>query len=383
MKQTPMKRTPAPRITAILTLLIAVSLLAVPALADGGISSTVPHAFYGQVHDADGSNAPAGSIIVASVAGTPAGTITVNTPGQYGTEYEGGNKLLVWDSAISPGNTIAFYIDGVRAVESAAYESFGLTNLTLTASAPLPKERPGESTTRPVNATGGQPVTVDGGAASVDLTTKGDYQGETLVFTLFTEAPDDQAIPPGNDEIGRFAEITSTITNDNIQKVRVTLHYTDADVAGIDETSIRVYWWSTANSTWVQLSGGVDTAANFAWGETDHFSTFALLGVTPKPAPIGGGGGGGGPSSGFFFPPTSNVTPTITGEETPAPANATETSATATPAVTGAPGTAPGVEATQGEPGAAAAGDLPMAAIAMVFGTIVIVAAGFLLLRRR
>lgn len=375
-----MKRTPA----TILTLLIAVSLLAVPALADGGVPSTVPHTFYGQVYDIDGSKAPAGSIVVAAVAGAPAGTITVAPAGQYGKDYTDGDadKLGVWHSAIQSGDTIAFYLDGVRATETAIYESGGLTNLTLTASAPLPKERPKESTTRPVDATGGEPVTVDGGNASVVLTTKGDFQGETLVFTLFTAPPDDQSIPPGNKDIGRFAEITSTITNDNIQTVRVTLHYTGADVAGIDEASIRVYWWSANNSTWVQLPGGVDAAANFAWGETDHFSTFGLFGVTVKPSPTGKGGGGGGGGGDVFIEPTANVTPAMTGEETPTPAGATETSA-ATAAMTGAPGATAGAEVTQDGPGAAAAGDLPTVAIVAAAGIVVVAAAGFLLLRRR
>mgnify|MGYP000866492711 CR=1 FL=1 len=371
-----MKRTPA----TILTLLIAVSLLAVPALADGGVPSTVPHTFYGQVYDIDGSKAPAGSIVVAAVAGAPAGTITVAPAGQYGKDYTDGDadKLGVWHSAIQPGDTIAFYIDGVRAAETAVYESGGLTNLTLTASAALPKKQPGESTTRPVNTTAGQPVTVNAGNASVDLTATGNFQGETLVFTLFTVPPDDQAIPPGNDEIGRFAEITSTITNDNLERVRVTLHYTDADVAGIDESSIRVYWWSTENSTWVQLEGGVDTAANFAWGETNHFSTFALLGVTPpKPSPTGGGPGGG-----VFVVPTSSVTPTTTGEGIPAPADTTGTPAV-TPTMTGASGAPTGAGATQSEAEAGTTGDLPVVAVAMILGTVAVIAAGFLLLRRR
>lgn len=376
-----MKRTPATRTIPLLTLLIAVSLLAVPALAGDSTPSMIPHFFYGQVYDVDGKDAPAGSIVVASVAGSPAGTITVAPAGRYGTDYGDGDKLLVWTPAMRPGDTIVFYIDGVRATETAIYESGGLTNLTLTASAPLPKERPKESTTRPVDATGGEPVTVDGGNASVVLTTKGDFQGEALVFTLFTAPPDGQANPSGHDGIGRFAGITSTITNDNIQKVRVTLHYTDADVAGIDETSIRVYWWSANNSTWVQLPGGVDAAANFAWGETDHFSTFGLFGVTVKPSPTGKGGGGGGGGGGVFIEPTANVTPAATGEETPTPAGAMETSA-ATPAMTGAPGATAGAEATEGRPGAAAAGDLPTVAF-VAAGIVVVVAAGFLLLRRR
>ena len=372
-----MKRRPATRITAILTLLITASLLAVPALADESAPSTIPHFFYGQVYNVDGSNAPAGAIIIASVAGNPAGTIVVTPAGQYGTDYRDGDKLLVWTPAMQPGDAIAFYIDGVGAGETATYESGGLTNLTLTASAALPKERPGESTTRPVNTTGGQPATIDAGNASVILTTVGDYQGETLSFALFTRPPDDQPIPPGTGTIGRFADITSSIGNDNIQKVRVTFHYTDADVAEIDETSIRVYWWSTASNAWVQLPGGVDIDANIAWGETDHFSTFGLFGATVKPSPTSSPPPSGG--GGVIVMPTPDVTPTVTGEETPLPV---ETSP-ATPAVTGTPGVTAGAETPGGEPGATATGDLPMAAIAMVFGTVVIVAAGYLLLRRR
>ena len=373
-----MKRTAA----TILTLLIAVSLLAVPALAGDGAPSTIPHVFYGQVYNVDGSNAPAGSIIVASAAGNPVGTTTVATAGRYGVGPHDGDatKFAVWDPILRPGDAITFYIDGVRAVEPAAYESGGFTNLTLTASSALPKERPGESTTRPVNTTGGEPTTIDAGNASVILTTVGDYQGETLSFALFTRPPDDQPIPPGTGGIGRFVDITSSIGNDNIQKVRVALHYTDADAAGIDETSIRVYWWSTASNAWVQLPGGVDIDANIAWGETDHFSTFGLFGVTVKPSPTGGGGGGGSPGGGgVVVAPTPDVTPAVTGEETPLPV---ETSP-ATPAVTGTPGVTAGAETPGGEPGTTATGDLPMAAIAMVFGTVVIVAAGYLLLRRR
>jgi hypothetical protein len=366
-----MTRIPAHAIIA--ALIIAASLLVAPALASEGAPSTIPHAFYGQVYGPDGSNAPAGSIIVASVAGNEAGTILVGPAGAYGTAYGGGAKLVVWTPALQPGENITFYIDGVRAAESALFESGGVTNLTLTASAALPKERPGESTTRPVNATGGQSVIVDGGGASAVLTTTGDFQGETIVFTLFTSSPDDQPVPPGTRDVGRFAEITSTIGNDNIQKVIVRVHYTDADVVGIDESSIRVYWWSTTGA-WEQLPGGVDTGANVAWGETDHFSTFGLFGAAPKPSPGGGGSGGAVP----VVTPDTTVTPveTTAVEATPAQVDAPETGAPLA-AVTGTPGAAAPAE---DEPVAGAAEPLPVAAVVLI--VVAIGAAGFLLLRR-
>jgi len=166
-----------------------------------------------------------------------------------------------------------------------------------------------------------------------------------------------------------FAEITSTIGNDNIQKVIVRVHYTDADVVGIDESSIRVYWWSTTGA-WEQLPGGVDTGANVAWGETDHFSTFGLFGAAPKPSP----GGGGDP----IVTPTSMVTPVETTpvETTPALVETPETGAPLA-AVTGTPGAAAPAE---DEPVAGAAEPLPVAAVVLI--VVAIAAAGFLLLRR-
>jgi len=362
-----MTRIPAHAIIA--ALIIAASLLVAPALASEGAPSTIPHAFYGQVYGPDGSNAPAGSIIVASVAGNEVGTILVGPAGAYGTAYGGGAKLVVWTPALQPGENITFYIDGVRAEESALFESGGVTNLTLRASAALPKERPIESTTRPVNATGGQPVTLDGGGASAVLTTTGDFRNETIVFTLFTVSPDDQPVPPGARDVGRFAEITSTIGNDNIQTVIVRVHYTDADVVGIDESSIRVYWWNTTLSAWEQLPGGVDTGANVAWGETDHFSTFGLFGAAPA-----SGGGDGDP----IVTPTPTVTPVETTpvETTPALTDVPETGAPVA-AVTGTPGAAAPAE---DEPVAGAAEPLPVAAVVLI--VVAIAVAGFLLLRR-
>ena len=104
-----------------------------------------------------------------------------------------------------------------------------------------------------------------------------------------------------------------------------------------DPATLQVMWYNPGTGEWQEVPATVDPATRTVTAQVSHFSLFALTWAAASPAEG------------------------------------------ATPAMTGAPG----AEVTQGEPGAAATGDLPLAAIAMIFGTVVIIAAGFLLLRRR
>jgi len=373
-----MKRRPAARTTAIITLLIAVSLLAVPALADDGDPSTIPHFFYGQVHDADGKDAPAGSIIVASVTGNPAGTITVTTAGRYGTDYGDGDKLLVWTPTVQPGDTIVFHIDGVLAVESAVYESGGVTNLTLTASAPIPTPTPtptgggggggGGSHPTPISTSTPSVPAAPVGQVSLPLSATGEVSESVTVRTgdnvgsltigEGTRARDADGDPLGEVTIARadaaavppsppgtalgFALTCGPAGATFDPPITLTYTLSEEEWEGVsDPTTLQVMWYNPGTGEWQEVPATVDPATRTVTAQVSHFSLFTLTWVAAPPAE------------------------------------------TATPAVTGAPGTVPGAEVTKGEPGAAAAGDLPLAAIAMVAGTIVILAAGFLLLRRR
>ncbi|WP_332449832.1 hypothetical protein [Methanoculleus sp.] len=373
-----MKQRPAPRTTALLTLLITVSLLVVPALADESAPSTLPHVFYGQVYNVDGSNAPAGSIIVASVAGSPAGTTTLTTAGEYGVGPGDGDavKFAVWNSAISPGDTITFSIYGVRALESAVYESGGFTNLTLTASAPPPTPTPSPTggggggggpsgggpiipppttpsapevpvgqASLPLSATGevSESVTVRTGDGVGSLTVgegthARDASGNLLGEVTIARADADGLPPnPPGTAIGFALNCgPAGATFDPPVTITYTLSEEEWEEIG-DPATLSVMWYNPGTGEWQEIPATVDPATRTVTAQVSHFSLFTLAWAAASP-----------------------------GEAT-------------TPAVTGAPGS----EVTQGAPGTAASGDLPMAAIAMVFGTVVVIAAGYLLLRRR
>jgi len=82
------------------------------------------------------------------------------------------------------------------------------------------------------------------------------------------------------------------------QSATIALTYTDADVSGINESSLAPYRWGSSDSSWQLISGAtVNTANNTVTFSTAQFSSFALFGEPEEEEEeeeSGGGGGGGG-----------------------------------------------------------------------------------------
>ena len=60
--------------------------------------------------------------------------------------------------------------------------------------------------------------------------------------------------------------------------VILTFSYTDSEIAGIDESSLSIYYWDETASNWVLLGGDVDAANNKITVNTTHFTKFAVIG---------------------------------------------------------------------------------------------------------
>jgi len=82
---------------------------------------------------------------------------------------------------------------------------------------------------------------------------------------------------------------------DTLQRqATLTLHYTDAEIQGIDETSLRPYHWSAGLNAWQAVSGSVvDTANNDVDFGADTFSVYMLMGAPPAAASSAATHGGG------------------------------------------------------------------------------------------
>jgi hypothetical protein len=67
------------------------------------------------------------------------------------------------------------------------------------------------------------------------------------------------------------------------QMLTLVIHYTDADVAGLDESALQLYYWNEAQAGWVVIPTTVDAAANTLTASFDHLTTFAVLGPGQAP----------------------------------------------------------------------------------------------------
>jgi hypothetical protein len=130
------------------------------------------------------------------------------------------------------------------------------------------------------------------------------------------------APPPSVNEslaVQRYIEInvSSNInaSSGNLSWVYLRVNYTDSDVSGLDESTLRLYWWNPSAGNWTRLTSGtnltaldgpyvygagVNTTSNYVWANISHLSIYGISGSAPSTSTTtttGGGGGGGGVSA--------------------------------------------------------------------------------------
>ena len=118
------------------------------------------------------------------------------------------------------------------------------------------------------------------GVAEVSMDLKENGMVSTTVIKDFSGA----FIPEGLLQTGFFVDI-STVPENIAENIWITFHYTDADVAGIDESSLKLYCWSAADNSWRLCENiTVDTVANTVTGWVNHLTPFGMFGVPLPPA---------------------------------------------------------------------------------------------------
>jgi hypothetical protein len=59
--------------------------------------------------------------------------------------------------------------------------------------------------------------------------------------------------------------------------VTVTMSYRDADLSGVNESSIRIAWFNPASGHYESMQCTVDKVAKTVTGQLNHFSAYALI----------------------------------------------------------------------------------------------------------
>lgn len=184
---------------------------------------------------------------------------------------------------------------------------------------------PGETyATTTFNFSSGGTYTFNSAASGnvCDFTFPADFYSESLDLransysnTFFNTS---KPAPSGKSFIGKtydfdlFTSSNSQVTAVN-KAVTIVCRYSDADINGIDESTLTPYRIGSSDSSWQLISGStVDTVNNKVTFSTTLFSSFGLFGApppppAPSPAPSGGSGGGGGGGGGFLAAPETKV----------------------------------------------------------------------------
>ncbi|MEW6069631.1 MAG: PKD domain-containing protein, partial [Candidatus Thermoplasmatota archaeon] len=90
-------------------------------------------------------------------------------------------------------------------------------------------------------------------------------------------------VPAGKKVVGFILQLDTT---GDFQDAFITIPYTDEDIAGVDENSLRMYYWNETTSEWELVpESDVWTGNNTVWARITHLTIFAPLGEEMKAAP--------------------------------------------------------------------------------------------------
>lgn len=152
--------------------------------------------------------------------------------------------------------------------------------------------------TTPVTTTGEVTATASGGGETTLTTDEGTIAGVSLPSGAVSASTN---IAVNAEEKGAVLSAYPAPTNRNVvggyvynytaiasgvdvtsfdSQITLTFSYTDDQISGLTESSLRVFYWKESTSEWVALETSVDTDTNTLTVNTDHFTYFAIMGLT-------------------------------------------------------------------------------------------------------
>ncbi len=163
------------------------------------------------------------------------------------------------------------------------------TDTTDTTTTAMPTTTTGEVT---ATASGGGKTTKTTGedtTASVELPANAVSASTDIKVEHKSKGPVTNTRPaPTNREIvGSYVyDYTATSDGSSVgtfdKEVTLTFTYTDSQISGLEESTLRVFYWRENTSQWVALPTTVDASSNTVTAATDHFTYFAIMGLAEE-----------------------------------------------------------------------------------------------------
>ena len=113
-------------------------------------------------------------------------------------------------------------------------------------------------------------------SASTNITVTTESKG---TVTTSRPAPSSRSIVGGY--VYNFTATSGGQVVSSFEKtLTLTFTYTDDQISGLNESNLRVFYWKESTSQWVALPTTVNAENNSLTAETDHFTYFAVMGLT-------------------------------------------------------------------------------------------------------
>ncbi|MFA5076239.1 MAG: carboxypeptidase regulatory-like domain-containing protein [Patescibacteria group bacterium] len=215
----------------------------------------------------------------------------------------GSNESTGYTDSDLEGETTYYYkITAVNSAGESAYSED--TNATTGAASGGRNDVPGGGGSATVPTTPTAPTTTTAGSTALTVgqggtTTATTSTGSTLVINVpagaMTSATTLSVTPQTNAEAAAPAPAATSglfmvgnlvfeIDNSSGQKtfttpLTLTFNYTDAQISGLDENSLKVYWYDPVTSQWQQLTTTINTATNTLTATISHLTVFGILGT--------------------------------------------------------------------------------------------------------
>ena len=126
----------------------------------------------------------------------------------------------------------------------------------------------------------------DGTQAKVTLPANALSECTTVTITPVNKATVviSRPVPANKNIIGdmvyNFTAFSGETTVSSFNKaVTITLTYTNAQIEGFNEETLKIYYWDSSNNQWVELAdSSVNTSLNTVTATTTHFTYFTIMG---------------------------------------------------------------------------------------------------------
>lgn len=171
--------------------------------------------------------------------------------------------LLDENLIVRPGPRIVL---GLEAVASFLHpELFGTSNLLALNTTIL------KTSTQTLNVTG---------LVKADITVFKAVANGTLIATVTSDGP---AVSDGLKLVGSYLELECSTPEGLVLVLRI--YYSESELAslGVDESSLKVYYWSSEEEKWLPLISSVNKDANYVEAFVPHLTCFALMGESQPP----------------------------------------------------------------------------------------------------